>query len=153
MTDEELQHLRRLRKTIRARLNEIEDQAAQFGPARVPAEISVEIRTAKEEIERIDAKLKLPVISSAVQEATGPEAAINVLRTRVEHLGDQMRDAMIWTNAQLLETRNLVLDSQQESRAWRSKQEYQRWVGTLITRGALLVLTVAVIVLFWMHLR
>ncbi len=153
MTDEELHHLRQLRKAIRERLDVRELQAAQFGAARVPAEIAVEIKTAKEEIERIDATLKLPTISVAVQEATGPEAAINVLRTRVEHFGDQMRDALIWTNAQLLETRNLVFDSQQESREWRSKQERERWIGTLITRGVLLALTIAVIILFWMHLR
>ena len=151
MTDEEIQHLRRLRKTIKARLDELEIQAANYGPARVPAEISVEMRGAKEELERIDATLKLPTISNAVQEATGPEAAIKVLRTRVEHIGDQMRDALIWTNTQLMETRNLVIDAQQESRDWRAKQERERWVGTLLTRGAIFALTIAVIVLFWIH--
>ena len=120
--DEELQQLRRLRKAIKARLDELEVQAAQFGPMRVPAVVAVEIRSAIEEIERIDSKLKLPTISPEVQEATGPEAAINVLRTKVEHIGDQMRDALIWTNNQLLEMRN-------ESRDWRLSEAEAREVG------------------------
>ena len=122
MTDEEIQQLRRLRKAIKERLEVLEVQAAQFGPTRVPAVVAVEIRSATEEIERIDSKLKLPTISPEVQEATGPEAAINVLRTKVEHIGDQMRDALIWTNNQLLEMRN-------ESRDWRRSESEAREIG------------------------
>lgn len=138
MTDEEIQHLRRLRKTIKQRLDELEVQAATFGPARVPAEISVEMRGAREEIERIDATLKLPTISTAVQEATGPEAAINVLRNRVEHLGDQTRDAMLWMNTQILEMRN-------ESRDWRQAQEAKHEAGARLYRVILTWLTVGLI--------
>ena len=132
MTDEELQHLRQLRIAIRRRLDELELQAAQFGPMRVPAVVAVEIRSANEEIERIDSKLRLPTISPEVQEATGPEAAINVLRTKVEHIGDQMRDALIWTNNQLLEMRN-------ESRDWRTDQDRKREAGSRIFRQLVLV--------------
>lgn len=138
MTDEEIQHLRRLRKATKERLDELKIQAARFGPTRVPAEITIEIRGAEEEIERIDATLRLPTISADVQAATGPEANINVLRSRVEHLGDSINTAMLWMNTQIMEMRN-------ESRDWRAEQEIKRQAGAAFYRLALTVLAAAVV--------
>jgi hypothetical protein len=139
VTEEEIQHLRHLRKATRARLNELEIQAASFGPATVPAHISIDIRAAKEEIERIDSKLRLPTISPEVQEATGPEAGLNVLRTKVEHLGDMITTALLWSNNQLMEMRN-------ESRDYRVEQDTKRAEGVKRARlDRMAILVVAIV--------
>lgn len=145
MTDEELQHLRRLRSEIQRRLNEQEIQAARMG-THTPVELTLEMRAGREEIERIDAKLRMPTISLAVQAATGPESYIDVLRARVEHVGDQVYEAMRWTSDQILEMR-------EETRQWRDQQAIERRVGIRERRVVECILAIGVGIAIYLALR
>jgi hypothetical protein len=153
MTDDELLHLRRLRATIRTRQKELEEQAAMYGPRRVPAEIAIEIREADESIKRLDAKLLQVSVPQEVQEATGPESSIDVLRHEVRKLADQHNAAMLWMNSTLM-------DFQNESRDYRDRQEtkhdagalrYQRGFVVLGVLNAITLILIALIIgrVFW----
>lgn len=106
MKDEELAHLWRLRGITRQRLRELEAQAAAYGPHRAPAEVLIELKTSREELERLEAKIRTPSISPEVQEATGPEAYIDVLRVKVDHLTDFVGTAFRQVTAELLEVKD-----------------------------------------------
>lgn len=108
-----------------------------FGPARVPAEVAMDLRDAEEAIARIDAKLRLPSVPADVQAATGPEATIDVLRVQVKDLGDRLSDALRWMNHEILQSR-------EESRAWRKQQEVERAAGQAFYRLAILILAAGV---------
>lgn len=121
-SDEELAHLRRLYAETRKRRDELEIQAARYGPMRVPAEIAIELRESEESLARLDAKLRIVTVPTAIQDATGPEASIDVLRVAVKDLKDQVGTVWRWTEHVLLEMQN-------ESRDYRASQAEERRRG------------------------
>lgn len=136
-TDDEINHLRRLRAEVLKRRRELEVQAARFG-AHVPAEIAIELRETEESLTRIDAKLLQPIVPQAVQDATGPEAAILVLRQQVSHLADQINTAMrLWTAE--------IIGMRDETARYRAEQEHKHAAGRRI-QLALLAIDVALFV-------
>jgi hypothetical protein len=139
VTDEELQHLRQLRRITTERRRELERQAAAYG-SHTPAHIAVEIRGTEEELARIDAKMRTGSISPAVQEATGPEASIDVLRMEVKHLREMISQAMRTVTTD-------ILDMRDESRAWRETQEDKHERGALRYQAGFLVFGLAIVVM------
>lgn len=131
MTDEELAHLNQLRRITRERLRELEKQAARYGNA-VPAHVRLDIKSADEELRRIEAKMKIGAISPIIQEATGPEAGLDVLRVEVRELGDKLSTALRWMTAEIIEMREHARQMQAESKEWRRGAAYYRklsWIA------------------------
>lgn len=145
-TDREIAHLRRLRQTIKARRDETEIQIAGFGTGMAPAHIVLQFREDEESIARIDAKLALVTVPQEVQEATGPEASIDVLRHNVKDLREFFHSAMRAFNDQLLEMR-------EESREWRTDQDQKRTWGTWERRAIETLLAIGVIVAIYLATR
>lgn len=145
-TDREIAHLRRLRKTIKERRDETEIQIATFGSGLAPAHLVLQFREDEESIARIDAKLQLVTVPVEVQEATGPEASIDVLRHNVKDLREFFHSAMRAFNDQLLEIR-------EESRTWRDQQANERRLGIRERRIIEIVLAIGVIVAIYMATR
>jgi len=146
MTDEEMIHLRQLLRVTKQRRDELEVQAARYGPNRVPAEMAIELRETQESIERLDAKLRMVTVPTAIQEATGPEASIDVLRVNVKDLRDQL--GTMW---RYLET--MIIDMREDSRVWRERQTAERDTGRIERRMVEAVLLVGVIVAIYLALR
>jgi hypothetical protein len=121
-SEEEIAHLRRLYGETRKRRDELEIQAARYGPSRVPAEIAIELRESEESLSRLDAKLRIVTVPQNIQDATGPEASIDVLRVAVKDLKDQVGTVWRWTEHVLLEMR-------EESREYRINQAAERLRG------------------------
>jgi hypothetical protein len=140
VTDEELQHLRQLRRITQERRRELEKQAAAYG-RQVPTHITLDLKSADEELARIDAKMRISSISPAVQEATGPEAGIDVLRVEVRHLKDMFGTAMRTMTSDLLDMRD-------ESREWRERQEQKHDDGAAFYRIALAILAAGLFLAF-----
>ncbi len=146
MLDDEIQHLRQLRAVTQKRLNELTVQAARYGPNRVPAETAIEIREAEESIKRLDAKLLQISVPQQIQDATGPEASVDVLRQEVKHLGDQL--GTMWRYLE-----GMILEMREESRTWRVEQSEARRLGTLERRGIEILLAIGVIVAIYLATR
>jgi hypothetical protein len=121
-SEEEIAHIRRLYQETRKRRDELEIQAARFGPSRVPAEIAIELRESEESLSRLDAKLRIVTVPQNIQDATGPEASIDVLRLAVKDLRDQVGTVWRWTEHMMLEMR-------EESRVYREEQTRARERG------------------------
>lgn len=133
MTDEEMAHLFQLRRITREKQRELEKQAAEYGMA-TPAHIRMEIKTAEEELRRIESSLKLASISPVVREATGPEAGVDVLRVDVKELRDAVSELYRFVTREILEMK-------EDSRIWREGAAYYRkltWWG--ITGGGVFIL-------------
>lgn len=145
-TDREIAHLRRLRKTIKDRRDETEIQIAGFGAGLAPAHIVLQFREDEESIARIDAKLALVTVPMEVQEATGPEASIDVLRHNVKDLREFFHSAMRAFNEQLLEIR-------EESREWRELQTAERRIGMRERRVIELALLIGVLIAIFLAVR
>jgi hypothetical protein len=146
VTDEEIQHVRRLLDETRKRRDELEIQATRYGPYRVPAEISIELRETQESMERLDAKLRIVSVPLAVQTATGPESSIDVLRLSVHDMKDQ-----IGTMWRYLE--HMILEDRAVTDEWRKAQTKERKIGVWERRAVEIVLTVAVIVSIYLALN
>jgi hypothetical protein len=142
-SDREIAHLRRLRQTIKEHRDELEIQIAQFGAGLAPAHLVIQFREDEESIARIDAKLALVTVPLAVQEATGPEASIDVLRHNVKDLREFFHSAMRTFNDQLIEMR-------EDTREWREQQAKERRAGTRERRAIEVVLAVGVIVAIYL---
>jgi hypothetical protein len=136
-TDEELLHLRRMRARYLDRKRVLEEEQARSGP-RMPAEAVVELRECEESIERIDAKLKIVTVPTEVQEATGPEASIDVLRQNVKDLREFFHSAMRAFNDQLI-------DMREETRDYRKIQDAERARGQRERRTVELVIAIVAI--------
>lgn len=145
-TDREIAHLRRLRATIKEHKDELEIQIATYGTGMAPAHLVLQFREDEESIARIDAKLALVTVPLAVQEATGPEASIDVLRHNVKDLREFFHSAMRAFNDQLLDMRT-------ESREWRDRQAAERRIGMRERRAIELLLAIGVIVAIYLALR
>ena len=145
-TDREIAHLRRLRQTIKTRRDELEIQIAEFGSGMAPAHLVIDFREAEESIARIDAKLHLVTVPIEVQEATGPEASIDVLRHQVKDLREFFHSA-VWSLTQQ------ILDGQEEARDWRGRQEHERRIGTRERRAIEFLLLIGVAVAIYLALR
>ena len=143
MTNEEAEHVRRLLLETRKRHNELEVQAAHYGPYRVPAEIAIELRETEESIERLNAKIRIVTVPHEIQEATGPEASIDVLRLAVKDMRDQVGTIYRYIEKTLIEI-------QEESRAYRTKKDNQhrRSAGVYQALFVLIFIT-----LIWLVLR
>jgi hypothetical protein len=139
LTDEEMAHLFQLRRLTQNRKRELEKQVAEYGAA-APAHLRLEIKTADEELRRIESSLKLAAISPVVRDATGPEAGIDVLRVEVKELRDQLSELYRFVTREILEMK-------EDSRIWREGAAYYRKLtwwgvagGTAIILGLLLLL-------------
>jgi len=146
VTDEEMIHLRQLLRVTKQRRDELEVQAARYGPNRVPAEMAIELRETQESIERLDAKLRMVTVPTAIQEATGPEASIDVLRVNVKDLRDQL--GTMW---RYLET--MIIDMREDSRVWRERQTAERYSGVRERRMVEVVLLIGVLVAIYLALH
>lgn len=142
-SDKEIAHLRRLRATVKEHRDELEIQIAGFGIGLAPAHLVIAFREDEESIARIDAKLQLVTVPLEIQEATGPEASIDVLRHNVKDLREFFHSAMRAFNDQLLEVR-------EESRAWRDLQTTERRSGIRERRVVEVVLAIGVIVAIYL---
>jgi len=139
-------HLRQLLRVTKQRRDELEVQAARYGPNRVPAEMAIELRETQESIERLDAKLRMVTVPTAIQEATGPEASIDVLRVNVKDLRDQL--GTMW---RYLET--MIIDMREDSRVWRERQTAERDTGRIERRMVEVVLLIGVLVAIYLALH
>jgi hypothetical protein len=146
MTDEDMIHLRQLLRVTKQRRDELEVQAARYGPNRVPAEMAIELRETQESIARLDAKMRIVTVPQDVQDATGPEASIDVLRVNVKDLRDQL--GTMW---RYLET--MIIDMREDSRVWRETQQQERTRGVRERRIAEAVLFALVLVALYLALR
>lgn len=125
-TDQELQHLRKLRAIHEDKRRVLELQLAAYSNGTAPAEKVMELHDAVESIARIDAQLLLPTISPDVQAATGPDANIDVLRLEVKRLGERLNDAISWTRGEVLDMRDGFLTMRDETRVYRAQNEINR---------------------------
>jgi len=141
-----MQHLRRLLAVTKRRHDELEVQAAGYGPYRVPAEMAIELRETQESIERLDAKLRIVTVPTAIQEATGPEASIDVLRVNVKDLRDQL--GTMWRYME-----NMILEMREDTRIWRAQQSVERSLGVRERRVIEALLLVGVVVAIYLALR
>ena len=137
MTDEDMVHLRQLLRVTKQRRDELEVQAARYGPNRVPAEMAIELRETQESIARLDAKLRIVTVPQMIQDATGPEASIDVLRLSVKELRDQVGTIYRYIEKMLIEI-------QDEARAYRTKKDDQHkrsaWVYRVLFALIFLIL-------------
>ena len=138
--------MRRLRQETQKRYQEQSVQAARYGPSRVPAEIAIELREAEESLRRLDAKLVQITVPQVIQDATGPEASVDVLRQEVKHLGDQL--GTMW---RYLET--MILEGRSETRERWASQDRARQLGTRERRGIEILLAIGVIVAIYLAMR
>jgi hypothetical protein len=145
-TDKEITHLRRLRQTIKARRDETEIQLASFGVGLAPAHLVIQFREDEESIARINAKLQLVTVPQEVQDLTGPEASIDVLRHNVKDMREFFHSAMRSFSDQLLEIR-------EEARDWRTEQDMKRWRGTWERRAIEALLAIGVIIAIYLATR
>jgi len=130
-------HLRQLLRVTKQRRDELEVQAARYGPNRVPAEMAIELRETQESIARLDAKLRIVTVPQMIQDATGPEASIDVLRLSVKELRDQVGTIYRYIEKMLIEI-------QDEARAYRTKKDDQHkrsaWVYRVLFALIFLIL-------------
>jgi hypothetical protein len=146
MTDEEITHVRHLLDETKKRHHVLEIQAARYGPSRVPAEIAIELRETEESMERLNAKLRIVTVPTIIQEATGPESSIDVLRMNVKQMGEQMGTMWRYLEHMILEDRAVTED-------WRIKQTAERRIGVRERRIIELVLAIGVGVAIYLAVR
>ena len=146
MQDEEITYLRRLRAETQKRYNEQSIQAARYGPNRVPAEIAIELREAEESMKRLDAKLLQVTVPQQIQDATGPEASVDVLRQEVRHLGDQL--GTMWRYLE-----SMILEGREETRERWALQDRARVLGVRERRAIEILLAIGVIVALYLATR
>ena len=137
-TDEELANLKELLGIYEDRKRHVDKQKAMFGRGRVPSEVALESQEVDESIARINAKLRLSSVPQEIQDATGPEAGIDVLRHEVKRLREQVNTAMRWMTTELTEIRD-------ESRTYRMANDAARrfWQPANFTLLVLIVVLVA----------
>lgn len=146
MQEEEIAHLWRLHGVTQRRHDQLEIQAASYGPNRVPADIAIELREAEESLARLDAKLRVVTAPQDIQDATGPEASIDVLRLAVKDLNDKVGTVWRWTEHVLLEMQN-------ESRDYRTTQKTERQRGQRERRIIEAIFFVGLVVAILLALR
>lgn len=81
-----------------------------------------------------------------IQDATGPEASIDVLRAAVKDLKDQVGTVWRWTENTLLEMRN-------ESRDYRAAQTEERLRGQRERRIIEGLFFIGLVIAIWLALR
>jgi hypothetical protein len=145
-SEEEIAHIHRLYGETRKRRDELEIQAARYGPNRVPAEVAIELRESEESLSRLDAKLRIVTVPKNIQDATGPEASIDVLRAAVKDLKDQVGTVWRWTEHVLLEMR-------EESRQYRIDQAAERLRGQRERRIIEAVFFIGLVVALFLAMR
>jgi hypothetical protein len=117
MADAEVEYLLKLREAIAARLKQNRLQKAMMG-IRTPPEVGVEIQTQELEIAQLDQQLLLTHVSSEIQAATGPEAALGVVRLQVKQVGERVTAAIEWTQKEFSREREETRSTLQ----WQSEQ-------------------------------
>jgi hypothetical protein len=145
-SEEEVSHLRELFAETRRRHDKLEVQAARYGPNRVPAEIAIELQEAKESMERLNAKMRIVTVPQNVQDATGPEASIDVLRLHVKDLRDQF--GTMWRYLE-----HMILEMKEDTRVWREAQQEARDRGVWERRVVEAVLFALVLIALYLALR
>lgn len=138
-SEEEIAHLRRLYGETKKRQHELEVQAVRFGPNRVPAEIAIELRESEESLSRLDAKLRIVTVPQDIQDATGPESSIDVLRLAVKDLKDQV--GTVWRY-----TEHVLLEIREESRQHRTDEASARLRGQRERRAIELLFFVGLVI-------
>jgi len=139
MTDDEILHVRRLLDETKKRHNELEIQAARYGPSRVPAEISIELRETEESMARLDAKLRIVTVPVNIQEATGMESSVDVLRLAIHDMRDQV--GTMWRYLE-----HMILEDRATREEWYKQQTVERKKGVSERRTVEVVLGIGVIV-------
>lgn len=76
-------------------------------------------------------------VPANIQEATGPEASIDVLRLEVKNLREHLNDAYRWMTQEILTVRN-------EARVYRANNEQDRRFWQRANFGLLLLLILMV---------
>lgn len=133
--------MRDIHKPLR---DELELQIASYGgEKRAPADLVLEFRAQKEAVERIDARIVAITVPQAVQDATGPDASVDVLRSQVKSLAEQLYTA-------LREFSKTQLDVREETQLWRADQDRKRLRGTWERRAIETLLAVGVIVAIYL---
>jgi hypothetical protein len=146
MTDEQIAHVRNLLDVTQRRHDELELQAARFGPSHVPAVIAIELQESKESIERLNAKLRIVTVPLDVQAATGPESAIDVLRLSVHDMRDQV--GTMWRYLE-----HMILEDRASSEDWRKLQTSERRRGVWERRIIEAVLAIGIGVAVYLALN
>jgi len=146
MTDEEITHVKQLLDETKKRHDVLEIQAARFGRSRVPAEVSVELSETKESMQRLNAKLFTVTVPQDVQEATGPEASIDVLRHNVKQISDRIETIARHLESMILHDRGVTDD-------WRNKQTVERRMGVRERRIIETLLLIGIVIAWYLALR
>lgn len=121
-TDEELTQLKALLDIYEDRRRHNDIKKAIFGRGRVPSDVAIESDEIDEAIARINAKMRLMSVPQDVQDATGPEAGIDVLRLEVKRFREQLNSALRWMSDEILrigeEGRQRAADNTKDRKAW-----------------------------------
>jgi hypothetical protein len=142
-TDEEIANLKELLEIYEDRKRHVDKRKAYYGTGRVPSEVALESQEVDESIARINAKLRMSSVPQEIQDATGPEAGIDVLRMEVKHLREQLNTALRWMTTELLAARD-------ESQEYRARNEQERWFWQRANFALLLLIVVMVTYkVFW----
>jgi hypothetical protein len=93
-----------------------------YGRGRVPSELALESEEIEESIARINSKMRLMSVPQEVQDATGPEAGIDVLRHEVKRFREQLNTALRWMSDEILrigeEARSRAIDNTKDRKVW-----------------------------------
>lgn len=121
-TEEELNNLRELLEIYEDRRRHVDKQKAMYGRGRVPSELALESEEIEESIARINSKMRLMSVPQEVQDATGPEAGIDVLRHEVKRFREQLNSALRWMSDEILrigeEGRQRAVDNAKDRKIW-----------------------------------
>lgn len=117
MADEDVNHLLKLRAAVEDRLRENKITRAKMG-TQTPSHVAVEIQTAELEIQQLDSQLLLLHVSPEINEATGPEAGLGVVRLQVKQVGDRLSAAIAWTQKEFSQER----EETRNTLRWQSEQ-------------------------------
>lgn len=131
--DEDLQHLKELLDIYRERRRDLDKKVAIHGRGHLPSDTALEIREVDESIARLQARMLALTVPQEVQDATGPEASVDVLRHEVKNIRDKIDHLYRWIERELIEMR-------EESRQWRNVQEQKHDEGARFYRLSLGVL-------------
>ena len=146
MTNEEIAHVHRLLNETKKRYNALEVQAAIYGAAHVPSHIATEMKEAEESMERLNAKLRIVTVPVNVQQATGPEASIDVLRLKFHDMQDQVQT--MWRYLE-----NMILEDRGSDERWRTFQTEARKRGVIERRAVEVVLAIGVGIAIYLALH
>jgi hypothetical protein len=121
-TQEELNNLKELLDIYEDRRRHVDKQKAMYGRGRVPSELALESEEIEESIARINSKMRLMSVPQEVQDATGPEAGIDVLRHEVKRFREQLNTALRWMSDEILrigeEARSRAIDNTKDRKVW-----------------------------------